>query len=106
MESIRVSGESWPGVEVSYASGFLERLRGIKGVPAGRGIALRKRAIHTFGLSEALSAFGVDGAGTVVTVKTLRPNRLFYFRRSHLIFELREGEDLPLPGTTVWISRA
>jgi hypothetical protein len=106
MESIRVSGESWEGVEVCLASGFLERLKGIKGVPAGRGIALRNRAIHTFGMSETLAAFGVDRAGTVVSVRTLLPNRLFYFRRSHLTFELPDGADLPGLGTKVSISRA
>lgn len=103
MESIRIATDSW-WVEVMLAERFLDRLRGIRGVPPGQGIALRSRAIHTFGLDHCLGAFGVDGTGTVVAVDSLTPNRLFYFRGARLVVELPAGSVLPAQGETVAIS--
>lgn len=86
------------------AETFWDRLRGIKKIPDGSGVALRSRAIHTVGLEKPFGAFGLDQTGTVVTVKTLAPNRFFYFRDADLVVELPEESELPPEGATIRVS--
>jgi uncharacterized membrane protein (UPF0127 family) len=66
-------------VEVHEASTRLERARGLLGateVGEGRGLLLRGRQIHTFGMSIPIDVVHLRSDGRILKVRTLRPWRI------------------------------
>jgi uncharacterized membrane protein (UPF0127 family) len=91
----------WVGARVGVAETFLDRLMGIRSAAGREGVLLRVRSVHTFGLSKPISVFSTSRDGTVVEVRTLRPNRVAVFRGAEHLIELPDGRDLPLVGSQV-----
>lgn len=80
---------------------FFERLRGVNLSAAGRGIVIRRSAVHTMGMSRAIETVAVDGQGRVVEVRTLYPNRFAWFRGAQYLVELPAGTGVPEVGSLV-----
>jgi hypothetical protein len=98
MQEMRIVGDLWPGSPIKVANSFLDNLRGINGLPDGKGILLRKRAVHTFGMNTMLWGVGVDSSGTVLAVKKMRPNRFFHYSACAYVMELPREIEPPAPG--------
>lgn len=83
------------------AEGFWERLVGMRALHPGQALLLAARSVHGIGLSAPLTVVGLDGGGTVVGVRVLRPGRVVSFRRARWMLELPAGEPAPAIGTRV-----
>lgn len=92
-------------VKVSIAASFWDNWRGVKNLPAEAGLILRRRSVHTFGLRRQLLGVGVDAAGTVLAVKAMTPNRMFYFPGSTFVVELPRVDTRVNVGDQLSLSR-
>jgi len=75
MRSARVSTAS-RAIEVDVPERVLERVRGLIGRRSDRGLLLRARSVHTFGMTRPIHALLLDRDSTVVAVVRLPPSRL------------------------------
>ncbi len=71
----------------------MKGLLGTDGLEPGRGLLLRGRQVHTFGMRYPIDAVYLDGERRVIKVRTLPPNRMgpLVFRAKHVL-ELGAGE--------------
>ena len=95
-------------VEAGEARGFTGRsvgLLGVTGLGPGRGLLIRTRQVHTFGMLFTIDAVYLTRSGRVVRVRTLKPARLGPLVPSaRWVLELAEGEAARLgllPGRNV-----
>ena len=83
-------------VEVTLATSRAGRLRGLigtTGVGRGKGLLLRAKQVHTFGMRYAIDVVHLDGEGLILGVAMLKPFRLGRWRRrAKWILELDSGE--------------
>lgn len=83
-------------VEVTEAIGLIARMRGLRGSPepgAGRGLLLKTRQVHSFGLEYPIDAVYIGKKGRVLRVDTIPPARIgpLIFKAQYVL-ELRAGE--------------
>lgn len=82
-------------VEVHEAATPMERARGLLGsseVGSGKGLLLRSRQVHTFGMGFAIDTVHLAKDGTVLRIRTLPPWRLgTLVLRARWVLELDEG---------------
>ena len=82
--------------ELDEARGVRGRMRGLIGqdsIPPGRGMALRSKQVHTFGMKIPIDALYVSRRGTLIKVATLAPGSLGPFvPRARWILEVGAGE--------------
>lgn len=65
-------------IEVNEPKGPWGRARGLigsAGLGEGRGMLLKTRQVHTFGMAYAIDAIYLSGRGEVLKVRTLPPGR-------------------------------
>ncbi|HEY5889824.1 MAG TPA: hypothetical protein VIW94_03865 [Acidimicrobiia bacterium] len=105
MQSVRLVGENWAGAPAQIATSPIDYWRGIKGVAGGSALILRRRAVHTMGLTTPLRGVGLDASGTVMMVKTMWPNRFFYFPSAVYLVEFPVELQPPRPGTRIAMIR-
>lgn len=91
-----ISNRPGDSIEVIQARGRAERLRGLIGtnsVGRGKGLLLKGKQVHTFGMSYAIDAVHLDADGMILEVATMKPFRLGRWRRkAKWILELDAGE--------------
>ncbi|MGH7426619.1 MAG: DUF192 domain-containing protein [Candidatus Methylomirabilales bacterium] len=83
-------------IEVDEPRGPLRRMRGLLGaadLPAGYGMLLRARHVHTIGMSFAIDAVYLSKQGSVLRVTTLPPGSIGPLVLSaRFVLELKAGE--------------
>jgi len=70
----------------------------MKGVPAGWGILLRTRSIHTAGLPGPIVVIGIDTSGRVRRAGTVAPGSIVFFGAVTWVAELPAGSPRPPAG--------
>lgn len=93
MDRVTLVTEGWASDGVFAASSFLERWRGVKGLPDGSRLLLTARSVHGFGLKSPLLVAAIGGDMRVSDVEILRPGRVLSYPRARFILEM------PLEGT-------
>lgn len=56
---------------------------------------LRTKSVHTFGMDRAITMFALDHRSRVIVARSLRPNRVVFYRRATAIVELPVEADPP-----------
>lgn len=83
-------------VEADLVVGFLPRMRGLLGravLPAGHGILLSAKQVHTIGMRFGIDAVYLSRDYSVMRIVTLRPGRFGPFEfRAKWILEIGAGE--------------
>lgn len=83
-------------IEVSELRGIGQRMKGLigaDGLPRGKGVLIRTRHIHTFGVRFSIDAVYLSKDGTVKKLVTLPPRRLGpLVGGSRAVLELRQDE--------------
>lgn len=95
---------SWSIDGVVLTESFFERFRGLNLSAAGRGVVIRRTAVHTMGSSRAIEAIAVDRHGRVVDVRTIAPNRFAWFRGAQYLVELPAGTAVPEVGSVMEVA--
>ncbi len=49
---------------------------------------LRTKSVHTFGMDRPITMFALDHHSRVIAARSLRPNRVVFYRRATAIVEL------------------
>ncbi|MEO7804355.1 MAG: DUF192 domain-containing protein [Actinomycetota bacterium] len=95
-------------IMVHEAPDAVARMRGLIGqtsIPAGEGLLLKGKQVHTFGMRFSIDAIYLGRAGSVLKVVTLAPRRVGPFMWSaKKVLEMGEGEASRagiLPGMTL-----
>lgn len=88
---------------VRVATGFLDRLTGLRRAPIGEALLIRARSVHGFGMRHPLLVVGIDPDMTVIGTKTLRPRRVVGFREAIYLLELPIGSNPPSAGSPIEI---
>lgn len=100
--SLTPSGElastEWSSGPVAVAVSFRDRWRGLRPSPAGFGLLLKTRSVHSFGMKTDLLLVGIDARGTVIDTRTLRPSRIVTLPKVRFILELDGDRSPPEPG--------
>ncbi|MGH8914897.1 MAG: DUF192 domain-containing protein [Acidimicrobiia bacterium] len=94
MRGVMLSTGDWH-VRAYLAETFADRLLGNRRAPAGAGVMIRTRSVHTFGQRSPIEVVGLDGLMRVVATRTLAPNRIGVLRSARVIVELPAGSPLP-----------
>jgi uncharacterized membrane protein (UPF0127 family) len=83
-------------VEVDRPRGVLGRMKGLMGAPppeAGRGLLLRTRQVHTWGVGYPIDAVYIAKTGVILRVTTLPPRRIGpLVTRARWVLEMAAGE--------------
>ncbi len=91
-----ISNRPGDSIEVTPARSRAARLRGLigtNGVGRGKGLLLKGKQVHTFGMSYAIDVIHLADNGLILEVTTMRPFRLGRWRRrANWILELDAGE--------------
>lgn len=87
----------WTSPPTLLAETRRDRRRGLRPA-APHGIIIETRSVHGFGMCHDLTVLGLDGAGVIVDVRTLRPRRIVSMRDATWIVELPPGSPTPLAG--------
>lgn len=91
-----ISNRPGDSIEVALARSRAARVRGLirtNGVGRGKGLLLKGKQVHTFGMSYAIDVVHLAGDGSILEVATMRPFRLGRWRRrAKWILELDAGE--------------
>lgn len=94
-------GPGWRSGPLLVARSRRQRRRGLRPRPAGRGLLLRARSVHSFGMHEALGLVSLDGAGRVRRVGVLSPGGLFWDQGACWVIELPLSRPPPPVGVTL-----
>jgi hypothetical protein len=89
--------------QVRVATGFLDRLIGLRRAPIGDSLLIRARSVHGFGMRNPLLVLGIDPDMNVIGTKTLRPRRVVGFREALYLLELPLGSNPPSAGSPIEI---
>jgi hypothetical protein len=100
MQRVALSTADW-AVTGYFARTFIERLLGVWRVPEGATVVLPVSSVHSFGRRRPLEVVGLDAARLVVSVKTLKPNRIVVIPGARIIIEAPGGAPLPALGDHV-----
>ncbi len=93
-----MSGDGrWISPPLSFAVTPLQRLRGLRPDPAGRGLLVRAQSVHGFGMRCALTVVGIDRSGGVCAIRRLRRRRIVVVGSATWLLELPTGWDPPPP---------
>lgn len=91
-----ISNRPGDSIEVALARSRAARRRGLigtNGVGRGKGLLLKGKQVHTFGMSYSIDVVHLAGDGSILKVTTMRPFRLGRWRRrAKWILELDAGE--------------
>jgi hypothetical protein len=103
--SLTPSGEfastGWSSGPVAVAVGFRDRWRGLRPSPAGFGLLLKTRSVHSLGMKTDLLVVGIDARGTVIDTRTLKPGRFVMLPAVRFILELEGHRSPPMPGAVL-----
>lgn len=103
--SLTPSGEfistEWSSGPVAVAVTFRDRWRGLRPSPTGFGLLLKTRSVHSFGMRTDLLLVGIDGGGTVIDTRTLRPGRIVTLPAVRFILELEGDRSPPASGSVL-----
>lgn len=105
MEQVTIRGVGDGPIEAAVARTFLERLRGIKATDGSKAVLLQTMSVHTFGLRDEIGVVAVDRSMRVLASRTVRPNRIVWFRGASGILELTAPGPLPQAGTVLEVNR-
>lgn len=83
------------------ARSFADRLLGVWRAPEGSAVVIETRSVHSFGRRQPLEVVGLDAEMKVVSIMTLRPNRVVVLPTARIIVELPEGCPVPDHGDRV-----
>jgi hypothetical protein len=100
MKVVALSAGDWDGTGY-LALSFIDRLLGVWRVPAESTVVLPVRSVHSFGRREPLHVVGVDSSMSVISSKTLAPNRITFIAGARWIIEMPASEQPPSPGDDV-----
>lgn len=101
--AIRLTDGGWQSGPLLVVAGFLQRLRGMRGVPPGWGVLLRTGSVHTFGMSQSLMVLSLDGSGRILRRGTVPPGRVVSDRGAVWMAEMPPGRCPPKPGRVVHV---
>ncbi|MEX0797295.1 MAG: hypothetical protein WEB67_03300 [Acidimicrobiia bacterium] len=104
MKNVGLRAGSWSVEGLLLTESFFERFRGVNLSAARHGIVIRRSAVHTMGMSQAIETIAVDRQGRVVEVRTLAPNRFAWFRGARYLVELPAGTAVPEVGSLVEVA--
>lgn len=97
MDRVTLVTEGWASGRVFAAGSFLEKWRGVKGLPEGSRLILAARSVHGFGLKGPLLVAAMDDDMRVTDVQVLEPGRVLTFPRARFILEMPiEGDPPPV----------
>lgn len=88
---------------VTVATGFRERLIGLRHAGPDAAMLLEARSVHGFGMTRPVLVVWLDHRLTVVGVETLRPNRLLGSHRARYALEMPIGAVPPSLGSRLEI---
>ncbi len=89
--------DGWTSPPTLLARTRRERLEGLR--PAGsHGLIIETRSVHGFGMHHDLTVLGLDAAGVVVEVRTLRRRHIVTMPDAMWIVELPSGSTAPVVG--------
>ena len=97
-DTVALRGGDWCFEPVRVAASVRERRRGLRPRSAGRGLLVRTRSVHGFGMEEALPLVFVSNEGRVIGSSLLPRNRVMRCRAPWTM-ELPPGTPLPADGT-------
>jgi len=93
VDRVTLVTEGWASDHVFEARSFLQRWRGLKGLPDGSRLLLAARSVHGFGLRGPHLVAAIGGDMKVSEVRVLEPGRVLSFPRARFILEM------PMDGT-------
>jgi len=93
-----VEGGRWTSPPVIVATTFMSRWRGLCPEARGRGLLVRTRSVHAFGMRHSLMVIILDDDGTVRGSRLLRPGRRLHLGRTRWLLELPPGASAPRDG--------
>jgi uncharacterized membrane protein (UPF0127 family) len=100
MQRVALSTADWAATGY-LARTFTDRLLGAWRAPEASTVVLPVSSVHSFGRRHALEVVGLDAAGRVVAIKTLRPNRIVVMPGASMVIETPAGGPLPTLGDLV-----
>jgi hypothetical protein len=100
MRKVALSTADWAAT-AHLARSFADRLLGMWRAPAGATVVLPVASVHSFGRRRALEVAGLDASMRVISVKTLRPNRIVVMSGARMVIEAPAGAPLPSVGDRV-----
>jgi uncharacterized membrane protein (UPF0127 family) len=101
-EVVAVSTGGWRFEPVLVAESFVARRRGLRPRSAGRGMLIRARSVHGFGMDEPLGIVFIAREGLVVGSGTLLPGRILRCP-SRWTLELPPTASRPAVGAMLWV---
>lgn len=101
MRHVTLLVDGIPVRPVLYADRFVDRLRGLVGMPPTTAMIIPGRSVHGCGLRRSLWAVGVGGNGLVRSVTRLRPFGLRVDPGARWLLELPWEDRPPPPGSRV-----
>jgi hypothetical protein len=100
MRQVALSTPGWAATGY-LARTFADRLLGVWRVPEGSTVVLPVSSVHSFGRRRPLEVVGLDAERQVVSMRTLRPNRIVVMPAARFIIEAPVGGPLPAMGDRV-----
>jgi len=97
---------TWRSPPVAVATTAAERRRGLRPRAEGRGLLLRGRVVHGFGMKENVLVVAVLPGGVVGSASVLCPRHLLVVDTGRWVLELPADHPRPPPGarlTGVWL---
>jgi hypothetical protein len=98
---VEAVGAGWRSGPLVVARRRRQRRRGLRPRPAGRGLLLRARSVHGFGMREAVGVVSLGGAGRVRRVAVLPPGGFFWDPGADWVMELPLSRPPPPVGVTL-----
>jgi len=98
---VEAVGPGWRSGPLVVARGWRQRWRGLRPRPGGRGLLLRARSVHGFGMREPLGVVSLGPGGQVRRVGALRRGRLFWDPGACWVMELPLSRPLPPRGAVL-----
>jgi hypothetical protein len=100
MQRVALSAAGWAATGF-LARTFADRLLGVWRVPEGSTVVLPVSSVHSLGRRRPLDVVGLDAERRVVSVRTLRPNRIVVMPGVRFVIEAPVGVPLPALGDRV-----
>lgn len=88
MRSIVLRSGSWSVSPAFRATGFRDRLFGLKRLPTDAALLLKRRSVHGFGIDEPFHAVGLTRELKVRSVAFVEPGTMVSFRGCRFVLEL------------------